>query len=82
MQTVTAERLTDQEASRLQSVHRQWSTARADRNWGRADRLRGYLERAGCMGKDMAHWHPVFEEPKHRARRLRERDSVRKGVQL
>lgn len=76
------ETLTAQEAGRLASIHRQWKEARGASNWGRADRLRGYLERAGCMGKDMAHWHPVFEEPKHRARRLRERDSVRKGVQL
>ena len=81
MQTVTAERLTDQEASRLQSVHRQWSMARASRNWGRADRLRGYLERAGCMGPNMERWHPVFEDPKHRSRRLRERSAKEPGAQ-
>lgn len=79
MQTVTAERLTDQEADRLQSVHGQWLTARASRNWARADRLRDYLERAGCMGRNMERWHPVFEDPKHRRRRLGDRDKVPLG---
>lgn len=74
------EQLTTNEASRLASIHRMWAADRAARNWGRADRLRGYLERAGCMGENLERWHPVFEDPKHRRRRLRERESA-KGLQ-
>ena len=65
--------LTLTEAGRLTSVHTAWSAARACKDWLRADRLRGYLERAGCMGANLDLWHAVFEDPKHRARRLRER---------
>ena len=57
----------------MTSVHTAWSAARACKDWLRADRLRGYLERAGCMGANLDLWHAVFEDPKHRARRLRER---------
>ena len=68
--------LTPAEATRLASIHQAWAADRAARNWARADRLRGYLERAGCMGANLERWHPVFEEPKHRRRRLREREST------
>ena len=57
----------------VNSVHTAWSAARACKDWLRADRLRGYLWRAGCMGANLERWHAVFEDPKHRARRLRER---------
>ena len=64
------------ETSRLAKIHGEWSASRARRDWRRADRLRGYMERAGCMGPNMELWHPVFEEPAHRRRRLRDREST------
>lgn len=65
----------------MAAVHGQWIAARTSREWIRADRLRGYLERAGCMGQNMERWHPVFEEPTHRRRRLRESDFLKVGRQ-
>ena len=77
--TAPSDSMTLSEASRLASIHKAWLAARAARQWGMADRLRGYLERAGCMGQNMERWHPVFEEPTHRRRRLRERDFLKEG---
>lgn len=58
----------------MASIHGQWAASRQAKDWARADRLRAYLVRAGCTGADMERWHPVFEETKHRRRRLRERE--------
>lgn len=65
------DRLSEVDARRLAVIHGKWQAARADKNWSRADRLRAYLEQAGCMGRNLELWHPVFESPRHRARRMR-----------
>lgn len=68
------EALQQRDVSRLSFVLDQWHVARANRDFARADRLRGYLERAGCMPPDYLRWHPVFESSAHRFRRLKERN--------
>lgn len=65
--------LSEVDKRRLKSVHSEWVRSRDNRDFRRADRLRGYLENAGCLGPDYAMWHPVFEEPAHRQRRLKDR---------
>lgn len=65
-----SEELTDAEALRLQRIHAAWTEARAAADWHRADRLRAYLQRAGCTGPDLDRWHPVFEDGPHRRRRI------------
>jgi len=63
--------LSAEDKRQLSAVHGAWQQARAARDFVRADRLRRYLENAGCMGPDLAAWHPVFEEMPHRQRRLK-----------
>ncbi len=65
--------LTDEEWLRIDVVHQDWVASRAEKNYARADRLRGYLERSGCLGPNFDMWHPVFESPAHRQRRILER---------
>ena len=45
--------LTPTEAGRLTSVHTAWSAARACKDWLRADRLRGYLERGATQPAEL-----------------------------
>jgi hypothetical protein len=62
--------LTDSEAAELRAMHERWTTARAAKDWPTADELRCELMARGCMGEGLGRWHPVFESPVHRERRL------------
>lgn len=66
------EALRPPDIARLEFVHSEWLKAKAQKNYPRADRLRGYLERSGCMPPDYSKWHPVFEASAHRHRRIME----------
>jgi cysteinyl-tRNA synthetase len=65
--------LNDADLRQMHAAHAAWTGARAAKDWQRADRLRKYLQNAGCMGPDYSRWNPVFEETPHRRRRLKGR---------
>lgn len=61
--------MTNPEFDRLRLIRDQWVAAREAEDYTRADRLRRYLENAGCLPPDYERWHAVFETSAHRARR-------------
>lgn len=66
--------LTTVEAARIEGIHKGWMKARQQKKYALADRFRSYLEKAGCLGADYKMWHPVFEAPLYRSRRLKARE--------
>lgn len=70
-----SDELSEADIAQMGAVWDAWQQARQDKDWTRADRLRAYLQRAGCVGDNLERWHPVFETSAHRSRRLQSSSS-------
>lgn len=64
--------LTDYERSQLGVVYHAYIAAKEAKDYATSDKLRAELEDWGAMG-DYTKWHPVFESPAHRRKRLEAR---------
>jgi len=62
---------TQHDIAQVVAIRVAWVTARERKDWAVADRLRRYLNNAGMLPPDYMYFHPVFESPQHRQRRLK-----------
>lgn len=61
--------LLPEERDEIRQIYTQWQTARANKDWAKADRMRSYFYLWDTSLGDDGVWYPIFEHPLNRQRR-------------